>query len=398
MRGSASLRLLLALAALLPGCGGSGPATAPEDPSATAWVYRPPEAVGDGWETASLDSVGLDPAPLERLMNELQARSDHLVHGILIVRHERLVFEEYFPGRTHPTFGEEPIVFDRDTRHCLSSVTKSVTATLLGRATELGYVDGVDEGVFSFFPDLRDLNVGDKGGLTLEHLVTMTSGLEWDEQSRSLRDPLNDLTAWLDLARNTAEDPVRAVLERPLVATPGTLFNYSGGLTNVLGKAIQNASGQRLDDFSREQLFAPLGIDEVWWWVLRDDLVYASGDIALRPRDLARLGLVYLNGGHWRGHTLVSSDWIAASADVHSPLPGSEYASTGAVGYSYGWWVLGGEYGRGAYAAWGWGGQKLIVMPELDMVVVFTGGSYWQPPHLTPHQMMAGYVLPAVGA
>jgi CubicO group peptidase (beta-lactamase class C family) len=326
-------------------------------------------------------------------MIELQGRPGHLVHGLLIVRHERLVFEEYFPGRTHPTFGEEPIVFDRDTRHCLSSVTKSVTATLLGRAIELGFVTGADEGVFSFFPELQALSVGDKGALTLQHLVTMTAGLEWDEQSRSLRDPLNDLTAWLDLARNTTEDPVRAVLERPLVATPGTLFNYSGGLTNVLGKAVQGAAGQRLDEFSREQLFAPLGIDDVWWWVLREDLVYASGDITLRPRDLARLGLLYLNGGRWGGHALVSSEWVEASGEAHSPLADS---GSGVVGYSRGWWVLGGEYGRGAYAALGWGGQGLFVLPELDMVVVFTGGSYWQPPLLTPHEMMASYVLPSV--
>jgi CubicO group peptidase (beta-lactamase class C family) len=395
MRRSALLRPGLALAVLLPGCGGSGAATEPGSPSATAWVYRPPEAVGDGWETASLDSLGLDPAPLTRLMNELQGHPGHLVHGLLIVRHERLAFEEYFPGRTHPTFGEEPIAFDRDTRHCLSSVTKSVTATLLGRAIELGDIESVDETVFTFFLDLQDLNVGDKGTLNLEHLVTMTAGLQWDEQSRSLRDPVNDLTAWLDLARNNTEDPVRAVLQRPLVAIPGTLFNYSGGLTNVLGKAIQNATGQRLDDFSREQLFAPLSIDDVWWWVLREDLVYASGDIALRPRDLARLGLLYLDGGRWNGHTLVSGEWIEGSAMVHSPL---EESGSGVVGYSHGWWVLGGEYGRGAYAALGWGGQGLFVLPELDLVVVFTGGSYWQPALLTPHEMMTGYILPSVGA
>lgn len=331
-------------------------------------------------------------------MNELLNHPGHLVHGILVVRHGRLVFEAYFPGRTHPTFGEQPIVFDRDTRHCLSSVTKSVTATLLGLAIGLGFIEDVDEGVFSFFPALQDLNAGEKRRLTLEHLVTMTSGLEWDEQSRSLRDPLNDLIAWLDLARNTTEDPVRAVLERPLVATPGTLFNYSGGLTNVLGKAIQSSSGERLDAFSRRHLFTPLGIDEVWWWVLRDDLVYTSGDIALRPRDLARLGLMYLNGGVWNGRTLLPPEWVEASVSAYSPLPESGDPGAGTVGYGYGWWIQGREYGRGAFAALGWGGQELIVLPELDMVVVFTGGSYWQPALMEPHEMMVGYVLPSVDA
>ena len=397
MSGPDQLRLLLAFALLTPGCGGqSGTQTAPEAPSPVQWVYRAPEQVADGWETASLGSVGMDPAPLERLMNELQVRPGHRVHGILIVRHGRLVFEEYFPGLTHPTFGEQPTVFDRETRHCLSSVTKSFTATMLGLAIERGSIGSAHESVFDFFPQLQDLNGGARGALTLEHLVTMTAGLEWDEHSRSLRDPLNDLTAWLNLARDTTEDPVRAVLERPMVAAPGTLFNYSGGLTNVLGKAVQNATGQRLDHFSRDHLFAPLGVDEVWWWIVRDDFVYASGDIALRPRDLARVGLMYLNGGTWNGRTILSPEWIEASASAYTPLSGPDYAGSGAVGYSYGWWVMGREYGRGAYAAWGWGGQKLIVMPDLDMVVVFTGGSYWEPAYLRPHEMMVGHVLPAI--
>jgi CubicO group peptidase (beta-lactamase class C family) len=329
-------------------------------------------------------------------MSQLHARPGHLVHGILIVRHGHLVFEEYFPGRSHPTFGEQPTVFDRETRHCLSSVTKSVAATLLGVAIELGAIDGVQQGVFDFFPHLQDLNVGTRSDLTLEHLVTMSSGLEWDEQSRSLRDPLNDLTAWLALARDTTEDPVRAVLGRPMVAPPGTAFNYSGGLTNVLGKAVQGATGQRLDDFSQRALFTPLGIEGAWWWILRDDLVYASGDIALRPRDLARLGLLYLGGGTWSGQRLLSPSWIEASATPRPGFPAVDYAASGAAGYGYGWWVLGSDYGAGAYAAWGWGGQKLIVLPEHDMVVVFTGGSYWEAPFLSPHQMMTGYVLPAI--
>jgi CubicO group peptidase (beta-lactamase class C family) len=388
VRGPDPLRLLPALALLAPGCGPSGSGT-----PAAEWTYRVPDQVGDGWDTASLDGVGMNPAFLARLMHELQADSGHLVHGILIVRHGRLVFEEYFPGRTHPTFGEEPIVFDRNTRHCLSSVTKSFTATLLGLAIDLGFIGGADESVFAFFPDLQDLNVGGKRSLTLEHLVTMTAGLEWDEQSRSLLDPLNDLIAWLNLVRHTTEDPVRAVLERPMVATPGTLFNYSGGLANVLGKAIQNATGRRLDAFSREHLFAPLAVDEFWWWILRDDFVYASGDIALRPRDLARVGLLYLNGGTWNGRRLLAPEWIAASASVHTPLA---EAGNGTAGYGYGWWIKGNEYGRGAYAASGWGGQELIVLPEHDMVVVFTGGSYWRPPLLTPHQMMASYILPSI--
>jgi len=168
------------------------------------------------------------------------------------------------PGpRLARRFEPEPIVFDRDTAHCLSSVAKSFTATLLGLAIEHGFIASVDQRALELFPELGDLNVGQKRDITLEHLATMTSGLEWDESSYSLRDSRNDLTAWLNLARTTPEDPVRAVFERPMVATPGTVLNYGGGNTNVVGKAIQEASGLRLDAFAREYLFAPMGIEDV---------------------------------------------------------------------------------------------------------------------------------------
>lgn len=395
MRHAIPLGSLLPLALLASACGGSGSVTDPDSPS-DAWAYRVPEQVADGWETGSLEAAGLDPAPLARLMNDLESHPGHLVHSILIVRDGRLVFEEYFSGRTHPTFGEEPVRFDKDTWHSLSSVTKSLAATALGVAIDRGFIHGVDEPVLAFFPGLEDLNAGQKADLTLEDLVTMTAGLEWDESTHSFRDPRNDLIAWLNLTRHTTGDPVRAVLERPLVAAPGAHFNYNGGLTNVLGQAIQNATGRRLDDFVRDRLFAPLGIDQVWWWLLRDDFVYASGDIALRPRDLARVGLLYLNDGVWNGERILSSEWVEASARTHTPFSPSDYGDSGTAGYSYGWWTLTSEYGPDAFAAWGWGGQKLIVLPGLDMVVVFTGGSYWDSPRLRPHQMMTRNVLPAV--
>ena len=390
-------RLLPALVLLVPGCGQSGSETAPEN--VADWVYHSPEQVEDGWETASLESVGMDAAPLAQLMNELRDRRNHLVHGIVIVRHGRLVFEEYFDGRTHPTFGEQPVSFDRETEHCLSSVAKSFAATLLGIAIDHGFIASEHQSVFDFFPELQDLNVGSRRDITLEHLVTMTSGLEWDESSRSLRDPQNDLTGWLRLTLTMSQDPIRAVLERPMVAAPGTLFRYGGGNTNVLGKAVQSAVGQRLDGFARKHLFEPLGIERVWWWLLREDFVYASGDITLRPRDLARIGLLYLHGGEWNGQRILSPEWVEASATAYTPIPRSDphHGRNGFVGYSCGWWLMSDAHGPGVYEASGWGGQNLIVLPALDMVVVFTGGSYWEAPAFTPEQMMIRFVLPSVG-
>jgi CubicO group peptidase (beta-lactamase class C family) len=321
-------------------------------------------------------------------MNRLRDNPGHLVEGIVIVKDGKLVFEEYFEGREHPTYGEGPVIYTRDRKHTLSSVTKSVTAALLGIAVDRGFVPSVDERVFGYFPEMADLDVGLKSAITLEHLVTMSAGLQWDEWSYSLSDPRNDLTQWF---RHTG-DLVRFVLERPMVADPGEVFVYNGGLTNILGEAIRRASGLRLDRFSETYLFTPLGITDLSWYLIRPDFVYASGDISLRPRDLAKLGRLFLQGGLWNGERILSPEWVAASAApvfVFQP-------SSGRSGYSYGWWPRTEIYGSGAYAAEGWGGQALIVMPEFDALVVLTGGSYWEQPLLSPHRMMEGYILPAL--
>jgi CubicO group peptidase (beta-lactamase class C family) len=373
------LRLPALLAMLAVGCSST-------EPGVGEWVYRQPEQVGDGWRTASLADAELDERQLTLMMEILRQNPGHLVHGIVIAVDGALAFEEYFAGRTHPTYGEAPVQFTRDRKHCLSSVTKSVTATLLGIAIDHGFIPGVDAKLFDFFPEYADLNVGRKGDITLEHLVTMSAGLQWDEWTYPIGDSRNDLTRWF----NFDGDLLRFVLERPMVADPGTEFTYNGGLTNVLGEVIGRASGLRLDEFSGTYLFAPLGITDYSWYMLRQDLVYASGDISLRPRDTAKLGQLYLQDGMWNGERMLPSNWVQRSAAPSFTMP--EWM--GHIGYSYGWWPKSGEYGNGAYAASGWGDQAIIVMPEFDMVAVFTGGSYWTEALMSSHEMMVGFVLP----
>jgi CubicO group peptidase (beta-lactamase class C family) len=186
------------------------------------------------------------------------------------------------------------------------------------------------------------------------------------------------------------------------VADPGTLFNYSGGSTNVLGEVVSRAGDLRLDQFSQEYLFTPLGITDFSWWVLRPDFTYASGDVSLRLRDMAKLGQLYLQDGVWEGERILPSEWVEASASRYftftTPWHGHQGYSYGYGhrGYSYGWWPMTADYGAGAFGASGWGEQAIIVLPEFDMVAVFTGGSYWERPLLTYDQMMRGYVLPAI--
>ncbi len=352
--------------------------------------YRPsqPERVDDGWGTGTLESAGLDPDPFVTLMNSLRDQRNHRVHSILVAVDGIMVFEEYFDGLGHPTWGETPKAFDRETVHGLSSVTKSFTATLLGIAIYNGYISSVEEPVFDYFPELSDLNVGNKGDITLEHMVTMTSGLEWDEWSYSLRDSRNYLIRFL-----RSLQPLRFVLEQSMVAEPGTTYEYSGGNTNVLGEAIARATGMGLDDFSDQYLFDPLGIDDYSWIALpfSSEITYASGDLRMRPRDMLKVGQMYLQRGVWNGERIISEEWVDASAESYINVPG--WAAHWL--YSYGWWPQRGRYGEGAFAASGWGQQTIIVLPEFNMVAVFTGGSYWDPPPMTWDDMMLRYVLPS---
>ncbi len=358
------------------------------------WLYTKPQQLNDNWETASLESVGMDSTYLVNLMNTLGNEDDHKVHGILIVRNGRLVFEEYFEGFTHPTIGEDFVIFNRNRPHLLSSVTKSFTSALLGIAIDNGFISGVDEKALSFYPELDYLNTGQRQNISLRHLANMFSGLDWNE-ALPFSDPNNDLIQFIDRAYNTDEHLAGYILGLDMISEPGTTYNYSGGDYNLIGNIVQVASNLRLDEFANQYLFEPLGIEYSRWWYLRDDFVYASGDIALRLRDIAKFGQLFLQNGNWNGEQIIPEDWVA-----HSATPSFYFEPPdlfGNIGYSFGWFPKNNdEYGQGAYAANGWGGQRIIVLPEHDMVVIFTGGSYWQAPFMSPHEIMVDYILPAI--
>lgn len=206
-----------------------GAQTARSVPAFTSWVYHVPESTDAAWETASLEEAALELDPLLTLMNRIRAHEEHLIHGIFIARHGKLVFEEYFDGydwRDPSTL----VPFDRTTLHDLASVTKSFTSALLGIAVEEGIIDSVQETVWRFFPEVAGLDEPPKDAITLEHLVNMASGLQWDQHSYPILDPRNDLILF-----GQSPTPWEFYLSRPMVTPPGTAMNYSEGSINVVG-------------------------------------------------------------------------------------------------------------------------------------------------------------------
>ncbi len=332
----------------------------------------------EDWESDSPAGENLDPELIAAMLARAGDGSYKNMHGIVLVRDGKLVVEEYFPG--HDSAGN-PVAFDRDTLHEMHSATKSVNALLIGIAIDQGLIHGVDEKIAAFFPEYAAV-FADKGkaAIRLKDCLSMTAGLAWDE-SLPYTDPRND-----HVAMNASPDPIRYVLERPLVSKPGSKFVYSSGITIVLGEIIHKASGLRADEFAERHLFAPLGIRDYHWQRYANQLVQTGGGLSLRPRDMAKIGLLVLNGGRWRGKQVVSEAWVRESIRQQAPD----------LAYGYQWWLLGDSpRPAAAYGALGRGGQLIVIIPELTMVAVFTG---WNDDPLfgtPPFDMLKRYILPA---
>jgi CubicO group peptidase (beta-lactamase class C family) len=167
-----------------------------------------------------------------------------------------------------------------------------------------------------------------KDRITLEHLLTMTSGLGWNEMELWLGDMEHDLIQLF-----LVSDPMRYVLAKPVVTEPGTAWYYNGGGVNVLGEVIREASGMGMDDFGERYLFAPLGITEYEWDHISSDMIHASGNLRLRPRDMAKFGYLYLNGGTWKGQQIISQEWVEKSTKESVSIPWESMA--GILGKEY---------------------------------------------------------------
>ena len=356
-----------------------------------------PEQTNDGWQTASLDDVGLNEKILSELIEGIHRNEYRNVHSILIVKDGRLVFEEYFSGYTFDYFGDqfrgEHTEFGIDTIHNLASVTKAITSALVGIAIEHGFMQDVDEKVFGFFPEYSSLSDQQKDEITLEHLLTMTSGLEWNELALSIKDTRND-----QIQLFIVPDPIEYILAKPVVHEPGTRWYYSGGDVNLLGEVIREATGLRMDDFAEKYLFAPLGITEYEWDFINPEVIHASANLKLRPRDMAKFGYLYLNDGTWQGKRIISEEWIEESTHGYISIAKVSYLPEGWAD-SYGYqWFLKTYYSNStpidSFFRQGWGGQRISVFPSLDMVVVLTGGNYATEEPV--EEIINRYILPAV--
>jgi hypothetical protein len=371
-----------------------------QDPS-TLRTYQPPEKIDDQIEAGILDEVNIDQTLIEKAINDIDRGKYGEVHSMLIFRDSKLVVEEYFSGHKYqwdaPNHFAELVNWDSSMEHVLQSVTKSITSTCIGIAIDNGFIQSTDQSIFDYLPNHQHLNTDGKDKITIEHLLTMTSGLQWDEWGAPLSSAENDtIGIWF----YGHDDPVAYVLERPLVNEPGTSFTYSGGNMFVLGEIINNATEMDIDEFSRKYLFEPLGIDSYDWWLRYENgFIDTASGLKTTPRDMIKIGVMFLSNGVWNGEQIISTQWVEKSA---APFPGNQGISVpgedfGKVGYSYTWWTK--KYSDSGkeinmYWANGWGGQKIMVFQELNTVVVFTGGNFTSKVYNL--KILERYFLPAI--
>ncbi|HKQ15057.1 MAG TPA: serine hydrolase [Steroidobacteraceae bacterium] len=328
-------------------------------------------AARDELPTASPETVGIDGPAITKLVADIRAGKYSNVHSLLVVRSGKLVTEEYFQGEDERRGQPLGMVrFDAATLHDLRSVSKSVTSALFGIAMAAGAISDLDTPVLRYFPEYQDLQTPERLRIRLRDVLSMTSGLEWDEDSRAYGDPLNSETAM-----DAASDRYRFVLSRPIAAAPGEHFRYSGGDTMLVAAVIERATKQRLNKYAEQVLFGPLGIERYEWITYPDGTPIAASGLRLLPRDMAKFGSLYMQSGQWQGKQVVPATWVKASTSVQAKISDRPF---GFQNYGYQWWL--GTARDAAHTPWimavGYGGQRIMLIPSHDLVLVMTSGMY----------------------
>jgi CubicO group peptidase (beta-lactamase class C family) len=379
--------LIATIAVAMAGCAGS-----PEVQSLPAI-----DVSRNGLATASMQAEGLDPARIAAGIERIASGDYGNIHSLLIFRRGRLVSETYFPGRDQNNHqGDIGVVqHSRDTLHDIRSVSKTVVALAVLRAREQGHVGSLDQPIFDFFPEYRRHAEGSKAGITIRHALTMTAGLDWNEEV-AFAHPDSSAAGF-----QRAADSLDYVLGRRLVAKPGTRFNYNGGLTQLLAAIVHRATGCNIETYVRDELLTPLGIRQFEWARRRDGEADADSGLRLRSRDMAKIGLLIANRGRWAGRQILAARSIEEAISEHIGIPQAPDAAAlgDRQGYGYQLWrfyFLVGSERINLLELSGNGGQKVFIDEAERLMVVTTAGEYDRRGPKIPLDIYIDIVRPAL--
>lgn len=384
---SSALGMMLVIVCVIPGL-----LNAKETGSSPPVDYWPT----NGWRHSALETQGIDSGKLADMFEYI--RDENIaVDSVTIVRNGYMVTDAYL----HP-------LFQPGQKHIIHSCTKSVMSALVGIAIDKGFLKGVDQRVVDFFPDKVFANMDErKKAITVKHLLTMSHGI------RTLD---SWLYKWQGLIKTRASrDWVKYILDRPMDVMPGKRYDYSNSSSFLLAAIVRRQTNRNVLNFAREHLFHPLGITDVRWPANPGGIQIGWGEMWLTPHDMAKFGWLYLNNGYWDGRQIVSKQWVRESTQVHT-FPRSFRKVIGEDGglllrktlwswivhnfflsisgeYGYQWWLD----NSGIYSAFGYGGQYIMIVPDKNLVAVFTG--VLKDAHVEkPGVLLKEYIIPAVSS
>ncbi|MBJ2173071.1 serine hydrolase [Aureibaculum sp. A20] len=334
------------------------------------YLYTQPKSLNDGWKTTNLQLQQVDTALVYKMFNQIKTRQNE-IHSVLLVKNNQLIIEEYFKGNSV------------NKTHDLRSVTKSIRSLLTGIAIDNGFIESIDDPISKYLQVVPNKNSDPrKDSITIRHLLTMSTGLDcndWDKKSKGQEDKVHKKKDWIQYTLNL-----------PMLYKPGTVSNYCSMGTILLAEIVSKASGMTIDKFAEQYLFTPLGITNVSWGHTSNKEIIPSGQrLYMTSRDLAKIGQLILNKGKWNEKQLISEKWIEEST-----LPKTKIT---AIDYGYLWWNIPftvNEKVLVSKTATGNGGQYIMVLPELDMVAVFTGGAYNSDEQMLPFSVVNDIFIP----
>jgi hypothetical protein len=354
----------------------------------TACSAAPQDAGSDEWPRATLGDQGADAGPIDSVIARARAGDFGNVNHIVVVRNGALVIDERIErdyheisrGRAgelgcgigactdeaqlhaynylHPDFHPW---WRGGSVHTLQSVTKPVAATVIGAAIERGDIAGVDVPLLSFLDAYDTLQLDPRlSRATLQHLLTMRSGIEWHETDR----PLDETNTTVQLERS--DDWIRFTLSQPMDAEPGEKWVYNSGGSQLMSEVIRSATGEHIDRYAERHLFGPLGIRDYHWKQTPTRHPDTEGGLYLGARDLARIGQLYLDDGMWNGRRILPAGWAREAVMRHVARVAD---SDNAPAYGYQWWIHD-HRGTEVWSGRGFGGQLLLIIPDARIVGV----------------------------
>jgi len=332
------------------------------------YTYQAPIKIDDGWNVSSLAEEGVNEEIINDMMTAILSGKYPKLFSIVLIRNGSLILEEYLYYNNRYWLRE------------FRSAGKSVTSVLMGIAFDKGLIKGVDEKLFDFFPAFEKGGNWDrrKDDVSLHHVLSMRWG--FDESG-----PANDVP-WY------TENWITKTLSLPLISEPGEKFEYHSAIPALCGPILESMTGMPVTEFAEEYLFGPLQISDYRWHTLPDGNTLTAGGMFMRPRDMAKLGYLILNHGQWHGRQILSEKWIDISTRT--------YLSDDELGYGYYWWLSKYKGGNDFYEtifASGHGGQRVMVVPKLELVVVFTSKPDDNPKGQTRIlQIFENFILPSM--